>query len=185
MVFNNPGGSARANCGINKGTALENASHKYGVDKLFCIKTGCFHTFDFNVCIVIIFRRELRANLKSPLRLTVLAAAILFVSCGSTRQFGGNDDRQNHKESCAAGTIYVIGNEPFTRLALEYSGACGESDDSLSLFTSKQMLTIAADTALTNFLMTLQGRSVEVHYDSVFAVPGGKSIHVIRAELMK
>jgi uncharacterized protein YcfL len=96
-----------------------------------------------------------------PLRLvfifTLLPALLLASGCSS------------HKATIRGtiqGTVFVVGNEPFTTLAVEVSQG--------------KMYRIATSADIRQRLLTLQGKKVEVQYSRVDTTAEGITLHVER-----
>jgi uncharacterized protein YcfL len=88
---------------------------------------------------------------------TTLAAFLLGNGCSS------------HKETIRGtiqGTIFVVGNEPFTALAVEVS--------------QERMYRIASSADIRQHLLALQGKKVELQYSSVDTTAEGITLQVER-----
>jgi hypothetical protein len=66
------------------------------------------------------------------------------------------------------GTVHVIGNEPFTRLALEME--------------NKRVFVLECSNTLRAMLLTKQGQVVRVHFRKIKAVPEGEAVEVSDVE---
>ncbi len=89
---------------------------------------------------------------------------LLLPSCSSPGQLSQSQTRT------IVGKIYLTGNEPFTKLALEV--ATGKT----------YILQCTGETQ--ELLLTNQGKLVKLHVDRVLDVPEGKALNVVRAEVL-
>jgi len=86
--------------------------------------------------------------------IVLLSAALLGVSCAGEKEA---------IKGTVKGTIYVIGNEPFTSLAVESEG---------------KMYRISASKEIQSTLLKLQGKVIEVGYTRIDSVLGGITLTV-------
>lgn len=92
------------------------------------------------------------------------APLVLSSACSGT---GGNQD----SDSIVVGRIQVIGNEPFTRVAIET--------------TSGETFILKCEESLEELLRGNQGKLVRVHFRGTERDPRGTALSVLRAELLK
>ena len=72
--------------------------------------------------------------------------------------------------SVIVGKLYVIGNEPFTKLAVEMEGGT--------------MYVLQCDKNVEEMLRKHQGEFAKIHFKRIEAVPEGKGVHVVHAEVL-
>ena len=97
----------------------------------------------------------------------VLIVLILLVSgagCTRTSELSGNEART------IVGKVYVMGNEPFTRLAVEME--------------NKQVYVLHCSKEIETMLLSKQGQLVRVHIKSMMNIPEGKAVEVTEAEVI-
>jgi len=89
---------------------------------------------------------------------------LLFPSCSSPGQL-------SQSQTCTiVGKVYLTGNEPFTKLALEVP-------------TGKTYI-LQCTGKIRGLLLTNQGKLVKLHVDRVLDVPEGEALNVVRAEFL-
>ena len=93
--------------------------------------------------------------------LIVVLAAVFLSSCGTT----GETDNQVR---LLVGTIYVTGNEPFTKLALH-----GEDGN---------LYILRCEKTVEEELNQSQGRTYEIRFSLIEQLPDGPTIHVLSAK---
>jgi len=100
------------------------------------------------------------------LRNFVLLAWILVVCLAgcSTSELSGDAMR------IIVGKVYVIGNEPFTKLAVEME--------------NKQVYVLECTKEMQAMLLAKQGQLVRVHFRTMKNVPEGKAVAVSEAEVL-
>jgi hypothetical protein len=90
-------------------------------------------------------------------KLMLFTILLVFMSCGSTTQ-------------CVKGTICMVGNEPFTNLAVQV--------DSVTLYS------LVLDEGMKNELIKNQGRTAEINFSAIDTLHGVKSIKVKKYKLL-
>jgi hypothetical protein len=94
----------------------------------------------------------------------IFAALFIFASCSSS-------DFTENSSGVLIGQIYVVGNDPFTKLAVQISSA--------------KMLILKCDKETETLLWKHQGEDVKITYKGTTPDPDGTALKVIKAELIK
>ena len=102
-------------------------------------------------------------NIRAMAFLAICLLPALTLSCASS----GNQDADIHT---AVGRIEVIGNEPFTKLALATEGG--------------PVFVLLCEKDVEHLLLQHQGQRARIRWTSIQSVPEGKSVRVIKAELL-
>lgn len=87
---------------------------------------------------------------------------VIITGCSSS-------NTSQNKTNEVMGTIMVVGNEPFTKLAIQFK------PDSAYI--------LKCDSTLRNKLIKNQGRVVKVYYNKIESTNDGEKISVVKAEL--
>ncbi len=93
-----------------------------------------------------------------------ISALLIWIGCGSTVV-------PLREEGELRGRVYVLGNDPFTRLALAL-------DD-------RNFVVLLCPPEIERYLRSQQGESVQVTYEGISQVPEGHAVRVTTAERVK
>jgi len=115
--------------------------------------------------------------LKAGFSTVALPFLVIFSSCAVT-------DKIFQEESCVEGTLYIIGNEPFTHLAIEADSACS-GGQLASLIKKKDMYVLSGKEGVMLALYKYQGKKARVFFKRMRVSADGNSILVSRFEIAK
>lgn len=117
-----------------------------------------------------------------PKGFIVFAAAVLFSSCSTLHSKESDSKLVDGRDGCVTGTIVVIGNEPFTKLAVDADSTCSGAHE--TSFEKNSILIIVADSSTASLMMKNQGRIVRIYFDSIDTTFHELSIHLTKVEFV-
>ncbi|MGC8595500.1 MAG: hypothetical protein ACP5US_06685 [Candidatus Kryptoniota bacterium] len=102
---------------------------------------------------------------------------VIFSSCAGTGEISVD-------HNCIEGTLYVIGNEPFTHLAIEADSICA-SGELASVVKQKEMYILSGKEDVIYALYKYQGRKTRIFFKKMRVSADGNSILVTGYEPLK
>jgi hypothetical protein len=92
----------------------------------------------------------------------LLFSVIAFCGCAGSKQ-------SNTERGTITGRIFVVGNEPFTKIAVETAEGV--------------MVLLRCDKKTEQELRKNQGHTVQIEYDGIEQAPEGRTLRVTKAEI--
>ncbi len=105
-----------------------------------------------------------------PWKVSRILMTALLAMAGLVAWTCASSDDTVGQAKTVVGKIQVIGNEPFTSLALETPAGT--------------MYVLHCDADLQKMLLQRQGQSVKIHFKEFEKVPSGQALRVLSAELL-